>query len=64
MFTLEFFQLFLVFEHFYNKILEKQVKAEWVAKTQMSESGHLLQCAEKKSKEGFHKGSSRIRFTL
>ena len=40
-FTLEFFQLFSVFEHFYNKILEKKVKAEWVAKTQRSEFGHL-----------------------
>ena len=55
---------FPVFEHFYNKILEKKVKAEWVAKTQRSESGHLLQQAEQKSKEGFKQGSSMSRFTL
>lgn len=45
-FTVKFFQLFWMFEYFHNKTLEKEVKPEWVAKTQMNESGPLLLSTE------------------
>ena len=54
--TLEFFQLFSVFEHFYNNLLEKKVKAEWVAKTQRSEFGHLRSRRNRRAR----KVSSRV----